>query len=227
MLPVNGGAPYEKDVAVEASVTRGCKKTQQNSAESKTELFTNHTYWQVLECMHTVSQNNLKLVQHVLELDNYLLLFGCFFKVFKTGFCRKNKDHFVSSHLFSAPAGVFQQMLHARRQPKLIVKLKSANNPTRTQLRWGRRKGRTNNHKALKAQFTPKWTFSHSLLLTHPLQSPSRHSAALSELCRPAGSTQAAAGWHTPDGQAYHAECRYHTTSLPLILTGEILGPSE
>lgn len=34
MLPVNGGTPYEKDVAVEASVTRGCKKTQQNSAEA-------------------------------------------------------------------------------------------------------------------------------------------------------------------------------------------------
>ncbi|XP_044069422.1 nephrocystin-1 [Siniperca chuatsi] len=55
-LPVNGGTPYEKDVAVEASVTRG------------------------------------------------------------------------------SPAGVFQQMLQARRQPKLIVKLKSANSRTRTQL---------------------------------------------------------------------------------------------
>ncbi|XP_071370301.1 nephrocystin-1, partial [Centroberyx affinis] len=55
-LPVNGGTPYEKDVAMEASVTRG------------------------------------------------------------------------------APAGVFQQMLLARRQPKLIVKLKSANSRTRTQL---------------------------------------------------------------------------------------------
>ncbi|XP_040906013.1 nephrocystin-1 [Toxotes jaculatrix] len=55
-LPVNGGTPYEKDVAVEASVTR------------------------------------------------------------------------------ESPAGVFQQMLQARRQPKLIVKLKSANSRTRTQL---------------------------------------------------------------------------------------------
>ncbi|XP_042358303.1 nephrocystin-1 [Plectropomus leopardus] len=55
-LPVNGGTPYEKDVAMEASVTRG------------------------------------------------------------------------------TPAGVFQQMLQARRQPKLIVKLKSANSRTRTQL---------------------------------------------------------------------------------------------
>ncbi|KAM6997733.1 nephrocystin-1 isoform 2-T2 [Tautogolabrus adspersus] len=55
-LPVNGGTPYEKDVAVEAAVTRG------------------------------------------------------------------------------SPAGVFQQMLQARRQPKLIIKLKSANNSTRTQL---------------------------------------------------------------------------------------------
>ncbi|GAA6231433.1 nephrocystin-1 [Lates japonicus] len=55
-LPVNGGTPYERDVAVEASVTRG------------------------------------------------------------------------------SPAGVFQQMLQARRQPKLIVKLKSANSRTRVQL---------------------------------------------------------------------------------------------
>uniref|UniRef100_UPI0037E78EC8 nephrocystin-1 n=1 Tax=Semicossyphus pulcher TaxID=241346 RepID=UPI0037E78EC8 len=55
-LPVNGGTPYEKDVAVEATLIRG------------------------------------------------------------------------------SPAGVFQQMLHARRQPKLIVKLKSVNNRTRTQL---------------------------------------------------------------------------------------------
>uniref|UniRef100_A0A4W6EWL2 Nephronophthisis 1 n=1 Tax=Lates calcarifer TaxID=8187 RepID=A0A4W6EWL2_LATCA len=53
-LPVNGGTPYERDVAVEASVTRG--------------------------------------------------------------------------------SGVFQQMLQARRQPKLIVKLKSANSRTRVQL---------------------------------------------------------------------------------------------
>uniref|UniRef100_A0A4W6EZD7 Nephronophthisis 1 n=1 Tax=Lates calcarifer TaxID=8187 RepID=A0A4W6EZD7_LATCA len=57
-LPVNGGTPYERDVAVEASVTRGCKKD----------------------------------------------------------------------------TGVFQQMLQARRQPKLIVKLKSANSRTRVQL---------------------------------------------------------------------------------------------
>uniref|UniRef100_A0A3B4YE76 Nephronophthisis 1 n=1 Tax=Seriola lalandi dorsalis TaxID=1841481 RepID=A0A3B4YE76_SERLL len=55
-LPVNGGTPYEKDVAVEASVTRGSQ------------------------------------------------------------------------------TGVFQQMLQARRQPKLIVKLKSANSRTGTQL---------------------------------------------------------------------------------------------
>ncbi|XP_041803806.1 nephrocystin-1 [Chelmon rostratus] len=55
-LPVNGGTPYEKDVAVEASVTRG------------------------------------------------------------------------------SPAGVFQHILQARRQPKLIVKLKSTNSRTRTQL---------------------------------------------------------------------------------------------
>ncbi|KAF7670261.1 hypothetical protein LDENG_00027470 [Lucifuga dentata] len=55
-LPVNGGTPYEKDVAVEATVTRG------------------------------------------------------------------------------SPAGVFQQMLQARRQPKLIVKLKSVKTRTRTQL---------------------------------------------------------------------------------------------
>ncbi|TKS85842.1 hypothetical protein D9C73_019500 [Collichthys lucidus] len=55
-LPVNGGTPYEKDVEVEASVTRG------------------------------------------------------------------------------SPAGVFQQMLQARRQHKLIVKLKSVNSRTRTQL---------------------------------------------------------------------------------------------
>ncbi|XP_038593822.1 nephrocystin-1 [Micropterus salmoides] len=55
-LPVNGGTPYEKDVAVEASATRG------------------------------------------------------------------------------SPAGVFQQMLQARREPKLIIKLKSANSRTRTQL---------------------------------------------------------------------------------------------
>ncbi|XP_067466719.1 nephrocystin-1 isoform X2 [Thunnus thynnus] len=55
-LPVNGGTPYEKDVAVEASVTRG------------------------------------------------------------------------------SPGGVFQQMLQSRRQPKLIVKLKSTNSRTRTQL---------------------------------------------------------------------------------------------
>ncbi|CAJ1066729.1 nephrocystin-1 [Xyrichtys novacula] len=33
-----------------------------------------------------------------------------------------------------SPVGVFQQMLHARRQPKLIVKLKSVNNRTRMQL---------------------------------------------------------------------------------------------
>lgn len=33
-----------------------------------------------------------------------------------------------------SPGGVFQQMLQARRQPKLIVKLKSANSRTRTQL---------------------------------------------------------------------------------------------
>uniref|UniRef100_A0A3Q2E1A9 Nephronophthisis 1 n=1 Tax=Cyprinodon variegatus TaxID=28743 RepID=A0A3Q2E1A9_CYPVA len=35
---------------------------------------------------------------------------------------------------FQAPGGVFQQMLQARRQPKLIVKLKSPNSRTRTQL---------------------------------------------------------------------------------------------
>lgn len=28
-LPVNGGTPYEKDVAVEASPTRGCKEKWQ------------------------------------------------------------------------------------------------------------------------------------------------------------------------------------------------------
>lgn len=55
-LPVNGGTPYEKDVAVEATATRG------------------------------------------------------------------------------SPSGVFQQMLQARRQPKLIVKLKSANSRMQTQL---------------------------------------------------------------------------------------------
>ncbi|KAM9345408.1 nephrocystin-1 [Symphorus nematophorus] len=55
-LPVNGGTPYEKEVALEASVTRG------------------------------------------------------------------------------STAGVFQQMLQARRQPKLIVKLRSTNSRTRTQL---------------------------------------------------------------------------------------------
>ncbi|XP_069000392.1 nephrocystin-1 isoform X2 [Embiotoca jacksoni] len=55
-LPVNGGTPFEKDVAVEVSVTRG------------------------------------------------------------------------------SPGGVFQQMLQARRQPRLIVKLRSANSRTRTQL---------------------------------------------------------------------------------------------
>ncbi|XP_026209478.1 nephrocystin-1 isoform X2 [Anabas testudineus] len=55
-LPVNGGTPYEKDVAVEASITR------------------------------------------------------------------------------ASPTGVFQQMLHTRRQPKLIVKLKSTNSRSRTQL---------------------------------------------------------------------------------------------
>ncbi|XP_029306247.1 nephrocystin-1 isoform X2 [Cottoperca gobio] len=55
-LPVNGGMPFEKDVTVEASVSRG------------------------------------------------------------------------------SPAGVFQQMLQARRQPKLIIKIKSASSRTRTQL---------------------------------------------------------------------------------------------
>ncbi|XP_076016379.1 nephrocystin-1 [Genypterus blacodes] len=55
-LPVNGGTPAEKDISVEASVTRG------------------------------------------------------------------------------SPGGVFQQMLHARRQPKLIIKLKSVNHRSRTQL---------------------------------------------------------------------------------------------
>ncbi|XP_047458494.1 nephrocystin-1 isoform X2 [Mugil cephalus] len=55
-LPVNGGTPYERDVALEASATRG------------------------------------------------------------------------------SPASVFQQMLQARRHPKLIVKLKSVNSRTRTQL---------------------------------------------------------------------------------------------
>lgn len=39
---------------------------------------------------------------------------------------------------FLAPGGVFQQMLQARRQPKLIVKLKSASSRTRLQLRWER-----------------------------------------------------------------------------------------
>ncbi|XP_041644769.1 nephrocystin-1 isoform X2 [Cheilinus undulatus] len=55
-LPVNGGTPYERDVAVEATINQG------------------------------------------------------------------------------SPAGVFQQMLQARRQPKLVVKLKSVHNRTRTQL---------------------------------------------------------------------------------------------
>ncbi|XP_078129720.1 nephrocystin-1 isoform X2 [Sander vitreus] len=55
-LPVNGGTPYEKDVAVEASVTRG------------------------------------------------------------------------------SPAGVFQQFLQTRQQPRIIIKLKSSNSRTRTQL---------------------------------------------------------------------------------------------
>ncbi|XP_054874265.1 nephrocystin-1 isoform X1 [Amphiprion ocellaris] len=72
-LPVNGGTPYETDVAVEASATKGCKKTQQ-------------TQYIDQECQTT------------------------------------------------APGGVFQQMLQARRQPKLIVKLKSTNSRTRTQL---------------------------------------------------------------------------------------------
>lgn len=40
-------------------------------------------------------------------------------------------------HLFvSAPTGVFKQIFQASRQPKLIVKLKSANSQIRTQLRW-------------------------------------------------------------------------------------------
>uniref|UniRef100_A0A672G967 Nephronophthisis 1 n=1 Tax=Salarias fasciatus TaxID=181472 RepID=A0A672G967_SALFA len=38
------------------------------------------------------------------------------------------------SVLLSAPGGVLQQMLQARRQPKLTVKLKSTNSQTRTQL---------------------------------------------------------------------------------------------
>lgn len=33
---MNGGTPYEKDVAVEASVTRGCKKTEQMSERGVT-----------------------------------------------------------------------------------------------------------------------------------------------------------------------------------------------
>ncbi|XP_059215720.1 nephrocystin-1 isoform X2 [Centropristis striata] len=45
------------------------------------------------------------------------------------------KDVMVDSLVSrGSPAGVFQQMLQARRQPKLIVKVKSANSRTRTQL---------------------------------------------------------------------------------------------
>lgn len=34
-LLVNGGTPYEKDVAVEASVTRECMNTQQPATKTK------------------------------------------------------------------------------------------------------------------------------------------------------------------------------------------------
>lgn len=50
-------------------------------------------------------------------------------------FCWHEMMTGTKSPLLSAPVGVFQQMLQARRQPKLIVKLKSANSRTRTQLR--------------------------------------------------------------------------------------------
>lgn len=39
-LLVNGGAPYEKDVPVEASVTRECMKTQETA--SKQDQTHNH-----------------------------------------------------------------------------------------------------------------------------------------------------------------------------------------
>lgn len=42
-------------------------------------------------------------------------------------------------------------------------------------------------------------------------QSSSRNSAPLSELCPPAGSAQTAVSRHTADGQAHHAERRWHT----------------
>lgn len=48
------------------------------------------------------------------------------------------------SPLLSAPVGVFQQMLHARRQPKLIIKVKSANNRTKTQLRYEEKQEKQN-----------------------------------------------------------------------------------
>ncbi|XP_029962009.1 nephrocystin-1 isoform X2 [Salarias fasciatus] len=101
-LPVNGGTPYEEDVPVEPTITRG------------------------------------------------------------------------------SPGGVLQQMLQARRQPKLTVKLKSTNSQTRTQL---------------------------------------KYSATLSELRPPAGLPQAAAGGHSADGQAYHAECRSNLQPDPFNLS--------
>lgn len=47
---MNGGIPYEKDVAVEASAMRGCKNTQQRSAQSRWAIYD----VTVLQCICTV-----------------------------------------------------------------------------------------------------------------------------------------------------------------------------
>ena len=79
-------------------------------------------------------------------------------------------------HLFScqAPGGVFQQMLQARRQPKLIVRLKSANSKTGTQLRWEDQRGKP--HAELEHMHSimcyDSVAINHSEMLRHEVVAP-------------------------------------------------------
>lgn len=97
-------------------------------------------------------------------------------------------------------------MLQAKRQPRLIVKLKSTNSRTRTQLRLG---DPWPGQKPDRLPWLLQCSVSNHICLC--FQSSSRNSAPLSELCPPAGSAQTAVSRHTADGQAHHAERRWHT----------------
>lgn len=125
-LLVNGGAPYEKDVAVEASVTRECMKTQEpaRKQDQRIKRFFFDLGWISIQCEFVF----------------------CF-------------------HCYLAPTGVFQQMLHARRQPKLIIKLRSTNSRTRTQLRWDHQLQEKNSLSSFRTKLNPCAGVKQSLIM--------------------------------------------------------------